>query len=318
MSVKDAPIDRRLEIQGHRGARGLWPENTLHGFAQTLALGVDALELDVALSRDGVVMVHHDSTLNPMTTRDQDGHWIAAGERHPIFSLSVDQLSTYDVGALKIGTDYANKYPHQQPTPGARIPTLNQVIEMMHERGDSTTRLNIEAKLEPQDPGLTASPAAFADALLDVLNATNMAARANIQSFDWRVQAAVRERAAHIPIGFLSEQHAGIDTIAADGKTPSSWTNGMHIDDFQGSVPRMVQSAGGSVWSPNFQSLGASALREAHDLGLRVVVWTVNAAEDIGRMIELGVDGIISDYPDRVRGAAQAFGLAIPQVPPQK
>lgn len=304
---------RRLEIQGHRGARGLFPENTLPGFAATLALGVNALELDVALSREGDVMVHHDSTLNPMTTRDSDGHWIPSTKRLPIYSLSAAQLQSYDVGTLRPDTDYARLYPQQVPIQGARIPTLNQVIELLHSCKSPSVGLNIEAKLEPTNPALTASPEAFAEALLAVLSATNMSARATIQSFDWRVQAQVQKLAPHIPIGFLSEQRPGIDTISGQGTTPSPWTNGMHINDFAGSVPRMVQAAGGAYWAPNFQSLSEQTLREAHELGLRVVVWTVNTTHDICRMIDMGVDGVISDYPDRVREAAQGAGLPVPE-----
>jgi len=309
----DSRSNKSLEIQGHRGARGLLPENTLFGFAATLALGVDTLELDVAISRDGVVMVHHDSTLNPMTTRNSDGEWIPTTDRPPLCTLSSKQLQSYDVGMLKPDTDYAKLFPHQKSISGARIPTLTQVIELLHGCGRDRVRLNIEAKLDPKNPALTASPESFADSLIEVLRATKMMERATIQSFDWRVLAHVQSRAAQIPTGFLSEQRAGKDTVAGQGDTPSPWTNGMHPDDYQGSLARMVQAAGGAVWSPDFRSLSEEALREAQALGLRVVVWTVNAPNDIHRMIDLGVDGVISDYPNRVREAAQHLGMQLPE-----
>jgi len=311
--MDDVRAKETLEIQGHRGARGLLPENTLPGFAAALGLGVDTLELDVGISRDGVVMVHHDPALNPLTTRDSTGEWIAATNRPPIYKLSATQLKTYDVGMLKPDTDYANLYPHQKPAPGARIPTLTEVIELLHNCGNEYVRLNIEAKLDPARPALTAPPADFAQALIEVLHTTGMTTRATIQSFDWRVPAHVQAREPRIPTSYLSEQRAGRDTVSSRDGAPSQWTNGMSLDDYGGSLPRMVQAAGGSVWSPDYRHLGEDDLRAAHTRGLRVAVWTVNATDDIRRMIGMGVDSVISDYPDRVREAAQSFGLPVPE-----
>ena len=310
--MRDNSTTKRLEIQGHRGARGLWPENTLPGFAATLGLGVDTLELDVGISSDGVLVVHHDSTLNPMTTRGPDGKWIPATDPPPLYSLSVSQLQSYDVGMLKPNSSYANRYPQQRSIPIARIPTLMQVIELLRRCDDEHVRLNIEAKLEPEKPALTAPPERFAASLVEILHTTRMTSRATIQSFDWRVQAHARTLDERIPTAYLSEQRIDMNTVAGHGDKPSPWTNGMHLDDYHGCVPRMVKAAGGAVWSPDFQSLGEEALREAHALGLRVVVWTVNSVDDIKRMISLGVDGVISDYPDRVREVARSFGLPLP------
>ncbi|MFT5447892.1 MAG: glycerophosphoryl diester phosphodiesterase [Gammaproteobacteria bacterium] len=301
-----------LDIQGHRGARGLWPENTLKGFAATLELGVNALELDVGVSRDGVLMVHHDLILNPMTTRDRNGHWLADDARPAIHDLSAAELQDYEIGTLQPETTYAQRYPQQLAIPGARIPTLQQVVELLHEHGDERVRLNVEAKLDPRHPQLTARPEVFARLLVNLLRETDMTARAAIQSFDWRVQACVLALDEHIATGFLSEQHPQLNTVADHGDHPSAWTNGMRIADFQGSVPRMVKAAGGAVWSPDFQSLDEQRLREAQTLGLRVVVWTVNTVSDITRMIGMGVDGVISDYPNRVRDVACKLGLRVP------
>lgn len=309
--MNDQNPARHLEIQGHRGARGLLPENTLPGFAATLALGVDTLELDVGISRDGVVMVHHDSTLNPMTTRDSAGEWIPLTERPPISSLDAAQLKTYDVGMLKPDSNYAKLYPQQAAVPGARIPTLNEVIELLHRCHSDHVRLNIEAKLDPENPALTAPPEIFVNLLLQALQVTNMMDRATIQSFDWRVPAHVQTLAPQVQTGYLSEQRPGRDTVRNRDDAPSPWTNGLKFDDFQGSLPRMVKAAGGGIWSPDYRSLGEDALREAHSLGLRVVVWTVNCRDDICRMISMGADGVISDYPDRVREAAQQLGLEV-------
>lgn len=171
--------------------------------------------------------------------------------------------------------------------------------------------LNIEAKLNPTKPQLTAPPELFADLLVEVLAANDMTARAAVSSFDWRVLAAVQARTTQIPIGYLSDQRKGQNTVAAHDDKPSPWTNDMHPRDYQDSVPRMRRAAGGTVWSPDFHSLEQGALHEAHALGLRVIVWTANSPADIEQMIGMGVDGVISDYPERVREAASRLGLQV-------
>jgi len=301
-----------LEIHGHRGARGDRPENTLAAFAHALSLGVHALEMDVGISRDGVVVVHHDSTLNPDTTRDAQGAWLTPGARTPIHQLVAAQLAALDVGAARPGSALARRFPSQSAVDGQRIPTLAQVIALASRAGNHAVRFNVETKITPTAPALTPGPDAFADAVIHVLRDAGVAARATIQSFDWRVLRHVQAVAPEIATGYLSAQREGWDTIAAAGHGPSPWTGGIAADDHGGSVPRMVKAAGGRIWSPDYQDLDARALAEAHALGLRVIVWTVNAPRDIRRLIALGVDGIISDYPQRVRDAARAAGLALP------
>ncbi len=301
---------RAVEIQGHRGARGLAPENTLAGFARALDIGVDTLELDVALTRDGVVVVHHDPTLNPDTTRDPTGAWVSPDERVPVMSLTLEALRRYDVGAARPGSPVARRFPEQVPAPGARIPTLAEVIDLARRAG---VRLNVEVKSRPVTPALTPPPQPFADAVVTVLREAGMEQHAAIQSFDWRVPAQVQRTAPAIAIGHLSQQHGDGDTIGGGGHGPSPWTAGLDADAFDGSVPRMVRAAGGRTWLPDYRDLDAARLAEARALGLRVVVWTVNAPQDMDRMLALGVDGIITDYPDRAREALARAGLPLPR-----
>ena len=156
------PTTNTLEIQGHRGARGLLPENTVAGFAAALRIGVHTLELDVGISRDGVLMVHHNPTLNPMTTRNSQGEWIANNDPPALYQMSAAQIQTYDVGMLRPDSEYAQRFPEQKPVANTSIPTLREVIEHVQRSGNETVRLNIEAKSVPGAPGLTASPEQFA------------------------------------------------------------------------------------------------------------------------------------------------------------
>lgn len=283
----------RIEVQGHRGARGLAPENTLPAFRRALALKVDTLELDVGITRDGVIVVAHDPSLNPDIARGPDGQWLTA--RGPaIHSLTYAELMRYDVGRLKPG-GYARRYPAQVPVDGTVMPRLSDVFELVRDEGARNVRFNIETKLSPRAPHETLAPEPFARALVSEIRRNGMARRSSIQSFDWRTLQVVQRVAPEIETVYLTAQRPGFDTVS-DG----AWTAGFALRDHGGSVPRLVKAAGGRVWSPAFQDVTAENLSEAHALGLRVVVWTVNEPADIRRMVALGVDGIISDRPDLV------------------
>jgi glycerophosphoryl diester phosphodiesterase len=303
-----------LDLQGHRGARGLAPENTLPAFARALSIGVTTLELDCAITRDGVIVVSHDPALNPDITRGPGGEWLARGDV-AISSLAYAELQRYDVGRIRPGTGYAQRFPDQRPVDGTRIPRLADVFALVRKNGNASVRFNIETKISPLHPDLTVSPDAFARALIALLKNEGMAQRATIQSFDWRTLAVVQKEAPGIQTVYLTAQQGFLDNILV-GEQASPWTAPLHVSQFGGSVPKMVKAAGGAVWSPYYKEVSPDNVREAHALGLKVVVWTVNDALDMRRMIELGVDGIISDYPDRLRSVAAEAGVALPAATP--
>ena len=287
-----------IEIQGHRGARGLLPENTLPSFERAVELGVDVLELDLGMTRDGVPVVHHDRALNPEQTRDAAGRWLAPPGAF-LNTLDLADLAQLDVGRAAPGSRTAERFPGQEPRDGARIPTLAEVLALGKRPGAEGLRFNIETKLNPLAPEETAGPEAFARAVVAVLRAEGMVERANLQSFDWRVLLEARRLAPELATVCLTVERRWLDNILRGRPGPSPWTAGLDVDAFGGSVPRMVEAAGCRVWSPFFRDLTEETLAEAHALGLRVVVWTVNEVEDMLALARLGVDGIITDYPDR-------------------
>jgi len=285
-----------LDVQGHRGARGFLPENTLPAFSRALEIGVTTLELDCGVTKDGVVVVSHDPTLNPDFTRDAQGTWIDNGGS-AIWHLSYDELQRYDVGRLRPGTAYAQRFPQQQAVDGTRIPRLADVFALVRLSGNSEVRFNIETKISPLRPDETAAPEFFVRALLRVTRESGMEQRVSIQSFDWRTLQILQKEAPAIPTVYLTAEGTPPHNIErAFGS--SAWSAGYHVSRFGGSIPRTVKAAGGAVWSPYHNDLTREALNEAHALGLKVVPWTVNAQTDMRRLIEWGVDGIISDYPD--------------------
>jgi glycerophosphoryl diester phosphodiesterase len=252
------------DVQGHRGARGLLPENTLPAFQRALELGVDTLELDCGVTKDGVVVVHHDRRLNPDVARGPDGKWVAS-PTPTIRSLTFAELQQYDVGRIRPGSSYAARFPHQKPLDGTRIPRLADVLQLK-------SRFNIETKIAPDAPEETAGPEEFARLVIKEIQKAK--AKATIQSFDFRTLKVVEREAPELPTVYLTE--------------------GRYTD------PRIAHGAGAKTWSPDFSAVDARSLKQAKALGMRVVVWTVNEPADIARMLDLGLDGIISDYPDRV------------------
>ena len=288
-----------FDLQGHRGARGLAPENSLAAFEIALQHGVTTLELDIAITRDGVLVVHHDLALNPDTTRDAAGRWLAAPSA-AIHTLSWAELQTYDIGRLKPGTRYASQYPQQRPIDGTRIPRLVDLFDAVKRSGNDKVRFAIETKLNPLQPAATLAPEPYAMALVDEIRRAGMQQRVQILSFDWRTLAVVQRIAPAIPTVYLTAQQRWLDNIGADRAEGSVWTAGLQYRD-HGSVPKMIHAAGGKVWSAYFGDIDAAQVRQAQALGLQVLVWTVNDAPTIGRMLDLGVDGMVTDRPDIAR-----------------
>jgi glycerophosphoryl diester phosphodiesterase len=286
-----------FDVQGHRGARGLAPENTVPGWERALALGVDTIECDMAVTKDDVVVVHHDLQLNPDTTRGPDGRWIEAPSA-PIHAMTYAELQRYDVGRLKPGSTYAQTYPDQQPVDGTRIPKLADLFERVKKAGNDSVQFDCETKVSPVEREKTLPPEAFARRVIAEIRAAGMARRMTIQSFDWSTLQIIQKEAPEMRTMYLTSPR----TLqpGPDGK-PSPWLAGFAPELHGGSVPKAVKAAGGRIWAPNQTYLTPALLAEAHALGLIVVPWTVNEPAMMVKLIEMGVDGIISDRPDLVQ-----------------
>jgi glycerophosphoryl diester phosphodiesterase len=302
-----------FDLEAHRGGRGLLPENTLPAFANALSMGVDTLELDIGVTRDGEVVVSHERGLNPDLAREPGGAYITPPGT-PFARLTLDEVKRYDVGQIRPDSNYAKTFSAQRAVPGTRIPTLKEVFGLVRKSGNAAVRFNIETKIDPGHPDDTLDPAAFVAKLLGVIEAEQVSGRVMIQSFDWRTLLLVQQQAPKIPTVYLTIQRGSAPTVARDKAT--SWTAGFNPADHGGSLPRTIKAAGGAVWSPYFGDVTAASIAEAHDAGLRVVVWTVNREDDMARMIALGVDGIISDQPDLLRKVAADKGIALPKGTP--
>ncbi|MEJ7928945.1 glycerophosphodiester phosphodiesterase [Ramlibacter sp. AN1015] len=295
-----------FELLGHRGARGLLPENTLPGFAKALELGVSTLELDAAVTRDGVVVVSHDARLNPDITRGPDGAFLAT--RGPaIAELTAAELARYDVGRIRPGSAYAREFAHQQPVDGARIPRFEEVAALVRRQGPADVRLSVETKVHPQRPQDTVDAERFTRLVIADIQRSGLQARCSLQSFDWRTLQLARREAPQLERVCLSSRRPGFDTL----RPGSPWTAGMALAEHP-SVPHLVLAAGGHTWSSWHEDLDASTVAQAHALGLRVLAWTVNVVERMAMLMDMGVDGIVTDRPDLLRALMAQRGMPLP------
>jgi glycerophosphoryl diester phosphodiesterase len=316
LSGQSTRARREVEIIGHRGAAGLAPENTLAAFRRACAIGVTGIELDVHLTADSVLVVHHDYTLHPDHTRDAAGAY-SIGEPRPLLrQLTVAQLRMYDVGQLRPGSDYAKRHPLQEPHSGERVPTLDEVITLFKAECAPPTRLVVEIKTDPTRPELSAPPALLAERTVTQLRRRGVANRAQIIAFDWRAVMRVQQIAADMPTSYLTYEgrdSTDWNTIEIGRAGAAIWMGGIDVDAHGGSVPRAIAAAGGRHWSPHFRNLTAERIAEAHALGLRVYPWTVDDPADMKAMIELGVDGITTDRPDLLRDllATRGYGARV-------
>jgi glycerophosphoryl diester phosphodiesterase len=300
-----------FDLQGHRGARGLAPENTLAAFERALDVGVTTLEFDIGLTKDGVVVIYHDRTLNPDITRDANGVFLAA-RGATIASLTFGELQQCDVGRVNVSSNYGKPFATQLPRDGERIPGLAQLFELTNKRRATHVRFNIETKLSPLVPEETASPERMVGALIDEIRRAGVEKRTTIQSFDWRTLRIAQTKAPEMATVYLTHQQGANETVQIGKPGASPWLSGFDVDDYGGSIPKLVKAAGGSVWSPNFRDVTEPLLRETQALGLKIIPWTVNETADMKRLIEWKVDGIITDYPDRLREVMKEAGMTLP------
>ncbi len=299
-----------FDLQGHRGARGLRPENTMAAFSFALATGVTTLETDLAVTKDGVLVISHDPYLNPDIVRTPDGRWLAA-KGPPIHTLTLAELARFDIGRVNPASAYARQFPEQRPEDGQRFPKLDELFALV-KSASRPTRLNLETKIAPDDASATIAPEPFAELLVEAIRKAGLASEATIQSFDWRTLVAARKRAPEIATACLTIETESNDTVRRRSDAPSPWLAGFDLRSVDGSLPRLAKAAGCSTWSPFWRNVTQAAVGESHALGLMVLPWTVNDPGDMARLIDLGVDGLITDYPDRARKVMADKGIPLP------
>ncbi|WP_246256800.1 glycerophosphodiester phosphodiesterase family protein [Amycolatopsis anabasis] len=315
----------QFDIQAHRGGIGLTVESTLASFETALELGVTTLELDLQITADGREVITHDRKTTPAKCRDT----APATPGDPAFpyvgkyvkDLTFAQVRTLDCGSLR-----QPNFPNQQLSPGAKMPTLAEVFDLARRHRAWGIRFNIETKVEAAAPRETAPREWFVHRAAHEINRSGFARNVTIQSFDWGALMLMREVAPWLPTVALTQP----EFLQAGKPGKSPWLGGLDIDDFGGSPVRAVKSfgaralspvhgnpQGGTVNDPGYQPFTTKALvGEAHRAGLKVIPWTVDDPATMHKLIDDGVDGIITDYPDRLREVAAARGFRLPRAYP--
>ncbi|HMM14692.1 MAG TPA: glycerophosphodiester phosphodiesterase family protein [Parvibaculum sp.] len=310
----------------HRGGAGLWPENTLEAFERAIEGGADGIELDVHLSRDGVLVVHHDESLKPSIARGPGGKWV---ERPTplIKELSFAELQTYDIGRLRPGSGYGARYPEQTPIDGARIPRLEDVYALAKRSAKPGFILYVELKTALLDLSRSAAPEALAEAAVALARRMGMTEQTVFVSFDWRALAQAKKIAPEIRNAFTTLPFFQIDPadpsatrdapgsedfeLRAASASGAPWAAGFDWRDQAGTdfaerMLRAIAAGPADGWFSWFGDVTAKTAPLARSLGLTVSCWTVDEPTEMRRLAALGVDAILTDRPDRLRAVLAA------------
>ena len=302
-----------IHIYGHRGTRSLIAEQTMPAYEAALKIGVHYVDMDIGITKDGIVVITHDLGLNPNLTRDKNGKWIT--EAKLIKNLTYKELKQYDVGRLKPGTKYAEYFPHQKGKDGVYIPTLKEAIVYVKKIAGDKVGFQIEIKNDPTKPNDTATPKQFASALYKILKSEDIINRTEVQAFDWQCLIDLNKLDPNIKTAYLTDHTTETLTDSEQG----TWTAGLKPKDFDYSFPKMIKHLGGYCWEPYEMDITKKDVEEAHKLGLKVVPWGWPEMENtefnykrVEKLIDWSVDGIITDRPDILRGLLAARNYKLP------
>ena len=315
-----------FDLQAHRGGRDARAENTLYAFAYAMELGVTTLEMDMQLTKDGRLVISHNPVMNWMLAKGPDGQYAPKQNPPDIRTMNLAEVQQYDMGVMNpaAGGYYDLHGKTQIATPGAQMPTLEQVFELANAYGNKKVIFNIETKsyADPEDPyyANTPDPDVFVEKVYEVVKKYNMQDRVTIQSFDWRTLKAMKAIAPELTLVALSSEQPSWGKsgmyLRLGEKAPSPHLGGLNINDFKGDYVKAAKEIGADVVSPYFKELSPDLIDEAHALGMKVVPWTVNSPKDMEMLLAMGVDGIISDQPWVLRDVLIKKGIAVPEPTP--
>ncbi|MBL1076248.1 glycerophosphodiester phosphodiesterase [Nocardia sp. 2] len=316
-----ADPNRPFDLQAHRGGRGMTIEESLPGFAKAIELGVSTLELDIVLTSDNVPIIWHDPTIQAEKCTDtapaapDDPQYPYVGK--VVHDLTYDQIRTLDCGRKLAG------FPDAQELPGNKIARLPELFDLVktYPGAFDTLRYNVETKIEAEKPEQSATPEQFVDVILGAVADADATNKVEIQSFDWRSLPLVEAKNAAIPTVALYD-----DTTYKPG---SAWLGPVKYEDHPDNPLAAIKALGADISSPSYVNpwnsdakvgdsgfrltTDAAYVKKAHELGIKVIPWTVNDKETIALVIDQGVDGIITDYPNRAREVMRDKDMPLPQ-----
>ncbi|MEU9886316.1 glycerophosphodiester phosphodiesterase family protein [Sphaerisporangium sp. NPDC051011] len=313
---------KRFDLQAHRGGLGLVVESTLDSFANGLRVGVSTLELDIQITEDGRAVVTHDRKVDGRKCQDT-GPVTPGDPEYPYVGKYINTLTLAQVRTLDCGSRTLPDFPAQRPAPGARMPLLSEVFDLVKKFRAHDVKLNVETKVEAGAPAETAPREQFVQVAVKEIRRAHIERQVTIQSFDWGALMRMRQVEPRLPLVALTNY----DFLQTGKPGASPWLGGIDIDDFGGDPLKAIKSFGASAFSPvhGFPQNGKvtdptyvpyvtkAMVDQAHRMGIKVVPWTIDDEPTMNKLIDDGVDGIITDYPDRLRGVLAARGYELPR-----
>ena len=287
-----------IKIYGHRGARGDLPENTLDSFKYLFDNNINAYETDILISKDLVPVIAHDFRLDPSRTKDNEGNWIE-NENIKIFDLTYEELLKFDVGSVNKLSRYGRRFINQKNLENQKIPKLSELLEMSKKNKSENLLINLEIKSTPDEENLTPEPEDTVKLVMKDINGTHLKDKIIVSSFDWRTLTVIKNNYPEIPRAYLTQHLTGIN-INQTIFNRSPWLSFLpYYEDHE--LPGIIKSQGGKAWHPYRKDITKKLVDISHQEDLPVNVWTVNKEYEMLKMIEYGVDGIMTDYPLRLK-----------------
>lgn len=311
-----------LDLQAHRGGIGMTTESTLEGFAKALELGVSTLEFDTQVTADHAVVVTHDRQISAAKCRDT-GPAFPGDPEYPYVGNYITDLTLAQVQTVECGYEALAAYPDQEVVTGPMV-ELHEVFDLVRAYRAHDVMLNIETKVEAAAPDETAPRDVFVREVVGEIRAAGMRRQVTIQSFDWGALRAVHALEPRLPLVALTN----IDFLEVGQPGASVWLGGIDADDYGGDLvaaadaipgvtavsPVQGTPQGGAIGDDDFVPYpDEDMVADAHARRMRVIPWTVNDPSTMGYLIDIGVDGIITDYPDRLRAVMAERGLRLPR-----
>lgn len=294
-----------FDLEAHHGGRDVRPENTLYSYAYAIELGATSIECDMQLTKDGQIVMSHNPILNSDITRDENGNYIE-NNKYDIRLMTVDELKKFDVGIMDPNCgEYYDLHGKTQFTYDAKIPTLEELMQLIQSYGDKNIVLNIETKSYPDPVSAgyknNADPKKFVEVFNNIVKKYDMDDRVVLQSFDWQTLIEMKKLNPNISTSALWQEQPSwgrdSESLRRYEKKKSPWLGGLDIKDYQGNPVKAAHAIGADIISPYYTEISKQDVDEAHSLGMKVVPWTVNNEKDMNMLLDMGVDGIISDKP---------------------
>ncbi len=288
-----------IKIYGHRGARGDLPENTLESFKYLFENNINAYETDILISKDFIPVITHDFRLDPSFTKDNEGNWIE-DENIKIYDLTYEELLKFDVGSLNKLSRYGRRFVNQKTLENQKIPKLSELLNLSSKYISENLLINLEIKSTPDEENLTPTPEEMVKLVMQEVNKSTLQNKIIVSSFDWRTLTEMKKLYPEISRAYLTfQQQAGIK-IKNTIYNRSPWMSYMPFFENH-ELPKIIKSQGGEAWHPYHKDITKKLVDISHQENLPVNVWTVNKDYDMLKMVEYGVDGIMTDYPLKLK-----------------